>query len=449
VPARRLSRTSRIGSLSRRISRSVDEPTAPATTSCDQRQRTKDGMTLSEARQAPVVQADEGASSRLRTLLVVAILTFAASIALIMQWFTAWSFVTWEASDLSVYRQAGEVIASGGPLYDVRFVPGFWTYPPFGGLVMVPLTLVPLDVLFPLSYLVNAVGLAVVIALTGRPLLHRAPDAAGRVLMVVGLTLLALTLTPVAEVLALGQIGVLLMVACCLDLLVVGQRFPRAQGVLVGIATAVKLTPGIFVLHWLVTRQYRAALTALGTTAGCWLLAAVVLRQDTATYVERLLLFRTNDQIDGYGGSVMNQSWRGLVDGLPSPASSLLWLALAAITLLLGLQGAARACRVGRPAAAVGILGLASVLVTPIAWHHHAVWVVPAVLALVDDGRHRIRLAGATLITVLLMIPARLEGPLADRYTLLYVVLLGWLLVIVRQEAALVGRRLSQPLDRF
>lgn len=200
-------------------------------------------MTLSGARQAPAVQADEGTSSRSRLLVVLAILTFGASIALVMQWFTAWSFVTWEASDLSVYRQAGEVIASGQPLYDVRFEPGFWTYPPFGGLVMVPLTLVPLDVLFPLAYVVNTLGLALVIVLTGRPLLRRAPDAAGRVLMVVGLTFLGLTITPIAEVLALGQIGVLLMVACCLDVLVVGRRLPRAQGVLVGIGTAIKLTP--------------------------------------------------------------------------------------------------------------------------------------------------------------------------------------------------------------
>ena len=46
-----------------------------------------------------------------RALEAAMVLTLPASLALIMQWFTAWSFVTWEASDLSVYRQAGEVIA--------------------------------------------------------------------------------------------------------------------------------------------------------------------------------------------------------------------------------------------------------------------------------------------------------------------------------------------------
>lgn len=406
-------------------------------------------MTLSGVQQTPAVRAEDARDSKLLVVGVILVLTAAASIAALMQWYTAWAFITWDASDLSVYRQAGEVISSGQPLYDVKFAPGYWTYPPFGGLVMTPLTMAPLEILFPLSYVVNAGALALVILLTGQPLLRRAPDAFGRALLVVGLTLVALTVTPVAEVLALGQLGLLLMLGCCLDYLVVGRRLPRAQGVLVGIATAVKLTPGIFVLHWLATRQYRAAVTALATTAGCWLLAAVVLRGDTATYVERLVLFRTNEQIDGFGDSIMNQSWRGLVDGLPSPAASTLWLVLVALTLALGLTGASRAVRVQQPVAAVGILGLASVLVTPISWHHHAVWVVPALLALVGDGRHRVRLAGATLITVLLMLPARVPAPLPDRYTMLYVVLLGWLLVLVWQASAATDRRLSRSLDRY
>lgn len=161
------------------------------------------------------------------------------------------------------------------------------------------------------------------------------------------------------------------------------------------------------------------------------------------------MLFRTNDQIGGYGNTIMNQSWRGLVDGLPSPASNVLWLALAATTLALGLQGAARASRVNRPAAAVGILGLASVLITPISWHHHAVWVIPGLLVLVDDGRNRVRVAGATLIAVLLMIPARIDAPWRDRYTLLYAALLVWLLVIARREAASADLRLSRSVDHY
>ena len=39
-------------------------------------------------------------------------------------------------------------------------------------------------------------------------------------------------------------------------------------GVGIGLATSVKLTPALFILYLLVTRQWRAAMTAIGTTIG-------------------------------------------------------------------------------------------------------------------------------------------------------------------------------------
>ena len=69
-----------------------------------------------------------------------------------------------------------------------------------------------------------------------------------------------------------------MVLACLMDLreprpgLV--RRVPR--GVLVGLAMAVKLTPGVFVVHFLVTRRWKEAATAVGTavavTLGVWVL---------------------------------------------------------------------------------------------------------------------------------------------------------------------------------
>ena len=42
----------------------------------------------------------------------------------------------------------------------------------------------------------------------------------------------------------------------------------RWAGVGIGLATAIKLTPALFIVYLLVTRQWRAALTALGTALG-------------------------------------------------------------------------------------------------------------------------------------------------------------------------------------
>ncbi len=63
---------------------------------------------------------------------------------------------------------------------------------------------------------------------------------------------------------------------------------------------------------------------------------------------------------------------------------------------------------------------LLAVLLSPIAWIHHFVWLVPVIGALVADGRDRRRVAAAVVITIVLLL--RLpwwgwslldEGPLA------------------------------------
>jgi len=330
-----------------------------------------------------------GARSRLGVAALAGVIALVAFTMLgwVFQWTFMWGYVGYADSDLAAFRAGASVIADGGALYDATFGPGGWTYPPFGGLVMLPLLAVPEAWLRPLSYVVNVSALLVVVWLCAGPLLRRVASRGARIAVVVGVSAVAVATTPVADVLGLGQIGLLLLLLVTVDLVVVGTRGSRWHGVLLGVATAVKLTPGLFVVHLAITRQWRAAATALGTTVACWLAAAAVLRDDTITYVTRAVPFHLNDQIDGFGDWVYNQSWRGLVDGLPAPWANTLWVALSVATLVAGLWAAQRARR--DPVLVLGILGIVSVLVTPIAWHHHAVWVVPGLLALVGDARSR------------------------------------------------------------
>ena len=63
----------------------------------------------------------------------------------------------------------------------------------------------------------------------------------------------------------LGQVNSLLMLACLADLF--RPRHGRLArlippGTLVGVATAIKLTPGLFICYFVVTRQWRLARTA-------------------------------------------------------------------------------------------------------------------------------------------------------------------------------------------
>jgi alpha-1,2-mannosyltransferase len=348
----------------------------------------------------------------------------------------SWAGMNVESSDLWVWREGGRLVLEGQPLYDIRFGPGYWTYPPFGAVVMMPLALVPVDALMPLAVLVNLVGVLGIVALSFRGVLDRAASTLERGVLLAGLAVVSIALFPVADTFALGQLGIVLTFACLLDAVVLARRGSRWQGVIVGIAAAVKLTPALFLVYYVVTRQWRGAITGAGTMLGCWVMAAVLLPNDTRTWLERRIAFRTNEQIGGHGDSLANQSLRGMVDGLPSGVVTPAWIVLVVPVLLIGLWTVRRAYAAGDLLTAAAVVGLVSVLVSPISWHHHAVWVVPALGALVGTGRRRVDLVVAAAAALLLM-PHPLTGyGSLDMYAMTYLLILGALAVRERTRRA-------------
>ena len=70
---------------------------------------------------------------------------------------------------------------------------------------------------------------------------------------------LAILSQPFRSTLDFGQVNAFLMVLVAVDCLVVRDR--RYRGVLVGLAAAIKLTPAIFVLYFLLRRDWRRVRT--------------------------------------------------------------------------------------------------------------------------------------------------------------------------------------------
>jgi alpha-1,2-mannosyltransferase len=77
----------------------------------------------------------------------------------------------------------------------------------------------------------------------------------------------ALLLEPIRSTLTYGQINALLMALVAFDCLTRAPRWPR--GILVGIAAAVKLTPAVFLLFFLLRRDLRSAARAGLSFAAC------------------------------------------------------------------------------------------------------------------------------------------------------------------------------------
>jgi alpha-1,2-mannosyltransferase len=277
--------------------------------------------------------------------------------------------------DLKIYMQAVRWWAHGNDLYayaqpDFLQVKLYFTYPPFGALLLFPFGFLPLvvtEVLFTLgtiaAVIVTTIWIFRALELKLEWVWYAVP--------------LILAMEPLRETIPLGQINMLLVVLILFDLLILGPRASRWTGVGIGLATAIKLTPGIFIVYLLLTRQWRAAGTAAATAAGVTLLtAAIAPRASWDFWTHALWDTARVGRTDITG----NQSLLGLLHRLTAPAqpNRVLWLVLALGVLALGLWRATLAHRAGNEVAALALTGLAGALVSPITWPHHLYWFVPA-----------------------------------------------------------------------
>ncbi|HEY2240557.1 MAG TPA: glycosyltransferase 87 family protein [Streptosporangiaceae bacterium] len=197
----------------------------------------------------------------------------------------------------------------------------------------------------------------------------------------VAVTTLALLLQPVMYTLHLGEVNLILAALIAADLL---RRHDGAwwQGIATGVAAGVKLTPLIFVAYLLVTRRPRAAAAATLTFAGTVAAGFVLLPGQSHLFWLRGVFL--DQRRIGNNFNPANQSLAGMMarlgGGLPAVRPE--WIAAALLTGAGGLAVAALLHRRGQRLAGLACCGLTGVLVSPISWTHHWVWLVPLLVAL-------------------------------------------------------------------
>lgn len=288
--------------------------------------------------------------------------------------------------DLKIYMRAMDWWAAGNPLYDYvqpDRVQGelYFTYPPFAALLLRPFAVLPLGATVAVFTILTCVGVVVTTRWLVDPLAarHRLP----RLFVLSVGVLLVFAVESTRETITFGQINMLLVVLILADLLFVVPRSGRWAGVGIGLATALKLFPGIFIVYLLVTRRWRAAAMASATAAVATLLAAAVAPRDSWRFWTHELWATDRVGRTDYTG---NQSLFGLLSRITVPAEPhrLPWLALVAVVVAYGLWRAVRATRAERPLVALTLTGLVGALVSPITWTHHIYWFIPAVVVLTD-----------------------------------------------------------------
>jgi alpha-1,2-mannosyltransferase len=307
--------------------------------------------------------------------------------------------------DLDVYRNAGTSVLHGRDLYGYVSHPPQrlpFTYPPFAALLAIPLAWLPFSVagiVWTLGELACTVGLTAV----GFGRLLRRRSTSWPLLLGLLAGLLQLTL-PLRDEVKFGQVDELLALLVVVDCLSARRK---TTGVLVGIAAAIKLTPAAFVVYLFVRGSRRAAATAALTFAACALSAAALLPGDSDRFWTDAL-FHTERLRSNAGTS--NQSLRGMwlraLPGHGGPVTAA-WLASAAIVAAIGLWRARAASRRGGEVAAIAFVGLTAVLVSPVSWIHHIVWLPLVAGVIVDTGQHwrRWAVAGAVWLFFVVRVP--------------------------------------------
>lgn len=323
--------------------------------------------------------------ARPRSAVAVSIFPIVCVIAGIVGWSLGWHL----GVDNAVYRSGAVALLRGEPLYDLPFLsdePPWarlpFTYPPTATLMFIPLALVPTQVAWGLLGAVSITAMAWVIKLSIEALPNR-PQWMDPVRTTAVLGIVLLGIEPVWRTVFLGQINLVLMALVVVDVLLLGVKSNRFGGVLIGVAAAIKLTPLIFVPH----------LVAIGRKADA--VRAVV----TFFLLQGLMFMLVpHDVVQFWGNAVRdpqrigpiywagNQSVNGLLLRLTDNADWTLRIAMpiGALLAIPCLVWVRKLHAQNRALPALLVTAFLGLLVSPVSWSHHWVWVVPLVVFLLS-----------------------------------------------------------------
>jgi alpha-1,2-mannosyltransferase len=300
----------------------------------------------------------------------------AAAVGVLALYLLRWSGVNagnW--ADLEVYVRGAQAILTRAPLYVPQAGVLPFTYTPFAAVAFTPL------------HLLSSTGARWVFTIGSLASYLVAVGACGWRLRLpwrqVALVAIAgMALEPFVRTMLLGQVNLYLMAAVVVDCLVVRSSH---RGWLVGLAAGIKVVPGVFVVYFVLQRDWRSAVRSACVfmlTVAC---GAVVAPQDSLRYWTGGLFGISHwgpvAVVDGKNQSLIGQLARISHDPSPLMVTALV---LSASGLALGIAAAHRQLRIGDDVAALTAVAIGGLLASPLSWTHHWVWAVPAIMVLVS-----------------------------------------------------------------
>ncbi|QGU01836.1 Polyprenol-phosphate-mannose-dependent alpha-(1-2)-phosphatidylinositol mannoside mannosyltransferase [Corynebacterium kalinowskii] len=297
----------------------------------------------------------------------------------IYMFFTKWEFLL----DMEVYRAGGRAFLDNQSLYfesfNVRGVVLPFIYPPFGAAILSPFALVSSEVAAAFVLAMSTALTFVCIYAIAQALIANRLHAFTFACVMWPLALLSEPHTMNAS---FGQINVLVMALCVLDLVPRKRWLP--QGTLIGIAAAIKLTPVALCLFFLLRKDFRAIGWAV--VSGVVVTAITACFRLTATiefYTDTIFKMNSTSEAGVSTAYLTNQSIKGmLARWAPSEQAAvahqglidILWLVFVVIAIVavarLMIMMFRRDMIVDAALANAGLM----LIISPISWSHHWVW---------------------------------------------------------------------------
>ncbi len=290
--------------------------------------------------------------------------------------------------DFFAYRYAVETALRGQDFY-TTWVSGPmledglpYNYTPFAILPLLPAALSPWWLAYGMWSIATVAAVVVSVVLA-------CPEVTRRWWTLPLVTLVLMTTEVLAHHLMFGQVNAFLMAACLLDFWLMSRG--RRGGLLIGAATAVKLTPGLFIVFLLLLGRWRDALRASLAAAACTLAGLVLFPQQSVVFWTDSF-WHLSDRVDlnGVFATGVNKSVQGFFAML-SPDLALLGKAVMVLLVGACLWLAVRLSRRGEMVIGALAVGVGTTLASPVSWVHHWVYLLPMLVLLAARGGRAVR----------------------------------------------------------
>ncbi|MFI6363134.1 mannosyltransferase [Nocardia sp. NPDC050630] len=334
--------------------------------------------------------------------------------------------------DLHVYVDGSAALLTDR-LYDFTYAektPDFplpFTYPPFAALVFFPLHYFPFTGIAVLWLLAIVVALYAVVWIAFELILgaERMREPRWRT-AAVWWTAIGIWMEPVRTTIDYGQVNVFLVLGAMLA--VRSSRWWLSGG-LIGVIAGIKLTPAISGLYFVARRRWGTAVWSAVVFGATVAVSFLINHKEAKRYFGTLL--GDADRI-GPVGSVWNQSLRGALSRLLGhDVQSGPWWSAAVVVVAVLAFFAWRALDPDDRLGTLIIVQLFGLMVSPISWSHHFVWLLPTVMWLLYGPLRQASgariLAGYWLVVTLVGVPWVLSFAQPSIWTISRPGVLSWL----------------------